>query len=464
MSNTVQMIDDQGQWACEGMGGGVYRLYAWCYGGGSPDAHLMEASRRISCVELGAKGYWTIDNLEIRHAMITTAYGYGVGNQIAGSPGHNIIQNCLVHHNGSTGIKLVRNPYSIARRNYSIFNNCGIDLSSSDYAVAEENDVAWNLEDGIRLSGPSGEGWAMGPQVRRNYIHDHIGNHHPDNMQAFRNLDGAVVEDNVLLCGGQMFMIEQARNLTLRGNYFLSSYAAGVLIGKSCQDVTLEHNTICFSQNSMTTHAGISGYQYKNNIFLKGNGGLIYGVGGDVGYTSDYNCFWKGPGYELNSVQVVVWGGQWHWTFAQYQAGSGQDAHSYYVDPLFANVPSCHFGVQEVLSATRIQLAASNVDSFEIGDHLEIDYDGTIRTVTAKGIDYLDFAPAKEEIFDRVDHMVANWKDKTDIGLDFTLLPGSPALNSADDGTNMGSHVDFHSYLKADFNSDGRRDVPDLPE
>ena len=464
LTNTVQMIDAAGEWAVEDLGGGTYRLYAWCYGGGSPDSRLMEASRRIYCIELGTKGYWTIDNLELRHALsYTGGYGYGVGDQSSGCVGHNVIQNCVIHHHDGPGINLTYNDYTMVRHNYAGFSSHGICMNACNYAVFEENETAWNRADGVRMVGVTGAGWATGCEVRRNYVHDNYDGSagHPDSIQSFNNLQNSYVTDNLFFCGGQQYMISELTTSTFRGNYFVACAYAGVLMGPNSSQLTLEHNTFAFSGYAMTTHAGY-GYNYKNNIFLLGHTGAVYAVAGDVGYVSNYNCFWKGAG--LAEVPVVAWAGNWNWTFAQYQSGSGLDANSFYADPLFANVPACHAMVTGTSSTTRIHLQSSDMALFAVDDHIEINYDGVVRTVTAKGTDYLDFTPATEERYlDLDDGMVANWKTSANYGLDFTLQPGSPALSSADDGKNMGSPVNFRNYLNGDFNGDGRRDVPEWP-
>ena len=50
--------------------------------------------------------------------------------------------------------------------------------------------------------------------------------------------------------------------------------------------------------------------------------------------TSDYNIFYLGDG--LDGGRVIAWNGLWM-TWDQYYASSGQDTHSQYADPMFAN-------------------------------------------------------------------------------------------------------------------------------
>ena len=59
---------------------------------------------------------------------------------------------------------------------------------------------------------------------------------------------------------------------------------------------------------------------------------------------------------------------------------------------------------------------------------------------------------------------IANWGDKTDFTWDLHLAAGSPAKGAGPNGGNLGSSVDVQAYIKGDFNGDGKRDLPVLPQ
>jgi len=459
MANAVQIIDDAGQWAVEDLGGGTYRVYAWAYDGGDPDGNLMEGSKRSSCIYLGTRGYWTIDNFEIRHT--TLAWGYGIGNTNSGGLGHNLIQNCSIHHNDGYAIQAGYNHASVVRRNYLCFNRYGVATTCSNDMVVEENEVGWNTEDGVRPTGPT-SGWADGVIVRKNYVHDHIGQNHPDNMQSFNNVSNLTMEDNFCISAGQNYMGSGVDGITFRNNVVVGSLAVSVIYGSGCQNCTSENNTVLFSGYTLFS-APTDGGHYKNNICIQGGSSRIWAVANVAGYSSDYNCFHIRPGY---TYSPVVWNSQWNWTFAQYQSGSGQDAHSYHADPLLANAPT-HFvktneTKQKDFTSTKVYMSTTDAGFFAVDDRIEIDWDGVMRTVTAKGSDYIEFSPGDAKFMDKA-WQVANWKDKTSTALDVTLDENSPAKGTADDSGDMGSSIDIYDYMAGDFNGDGVRDIPVWP-
>ena len=109
---------------------------------------------------------------------------------------------------------------------------------------------------------------------------------------------------------------------------------------------------------------------------------------------------------------------------------------------------------------------ASSTDLFEVGDNIETNFDGVVRTVTAKGSDshgsYLEYSPPHDEVLEH-GGVVANWKTKTDFSLDLRVQAGSPAIGGGQGGGDIGCDLNMQEFRQGDFNGDGQRDVPVWP-
>jgi parallel beta helix pectate lyase-like protein len=454
--NKVEILDREGEWAVEDLGGGTYRCFVWHTGTGSPNDYLMEGTRRSRfVVEWGLRGYWHYEDLEIRHGA-----GHGIGCWSGDNPGHIVVQNCSIHHNDGTGIYGRYNENGIYRRNYVAYNNgSGITVSDRGGILIEENEVAHNKYDGVITNG-------IGTTVRRNYIHHHYFWGHPDNLQTWGGHDNQVIEENLILCAGQSFMMEGCRNIIYRGNVIVGSDAYMLIFGHDTTfDVSLEHNTMCFPGYGMMSMTA-DGYHYKNNIFYKGHDGSMWGATSAMDYSSDYNVFYHGPGIDGNDNATVVWNSNHGWNHDQYVAASGHDTHSAYGDPLLANFPKTYhqgaFGTGNDFRTNRLYYRNSG-DSLllAVGDKVEVDFDGVIRTITAVNTSqkYVDVDPPDDRIALKYGSFV-NWKDATQYDLHAALSPGSPAMGRAHDGTNAGASINVRQFMIGDFTGDWVRDIP----
>jgi len=464
LSHKVELFDGPGEWVVEDLGGGTWRVFVWPADGVHPDDTMIEASHRDRFViEYGSRSYWIFDNLEIRHGVSS-----GIGSYASSCPGHNTVQNCVIHHNDYMGIQGRYNHYGVYRRNVSMFNDYGICNSGATGVLFEENEVAWNLVDGILTTGPGkdSEGnplyWAENVTVRRNYVHDHYLWGHPDNCQSYSFIRNLLIEDNLLIHAGQGYMMEATEDSTFRGNTIIGSSAYLIIYGHgNVANMTCENNTFCYAGYGLFNLSGDDGYHYKNNILVNGHRSIAWGIS-DAGttYSSDYNLFWNGPDIVYD---IVRWPGSS--SFGQYQSLSGWDTHSAYADPQFTNAPAYFTqldgGRQHLFTPARLYLSSGDVDLYAVGDHVEVDWDGTDRIVTAVDTDgpWIEIDPGDPQFAIKATQ-VANWKDNTDFTLDFTLQPGSPAIGAAEDGGNAGSAVNIQNYCAGDFNGDGRRDLP----
>ncbi len=461
--NRVELINAEGEWAVEDIGGGTYRVYCWAYGGGDPDSHMMEAARRGAFViSTGTKSYWTYDNLEIRHSL---AYAWGTWN--SGGDGHNVIQNCSIHHNADTAVYGRYNEYGQYLSNFVAYNGAGISNGACGHVVIAHNEVCFNDIDGLMTTGPRTEAtpdaWAEYITVSGNYVHDHNRYNHPDNAQAYRNVRYLTVEDNFIISSVQSYMMEQTDQVVFDNNVIVGASAYMIINGGSSTHTTCRNNTLCYSGYSLVNHAGSGGYYYKNNILVVGRDALMWGnLYPATDYSSDYNLFWHAPDV---TGDVVRWDGA-DLPLSAYSSASGEDANSVYADPRFENAPACFVQLDSdkvhLFTADSVYMASAHTSLFEVGDKVEINWDGVVRTVQSVGADYITFAPGDDYIATEA-NQVANWKDNSDFILDFSLKAGSPALGADEDGNDMGSDIDIRAYMFGDFNGDGRRDIPIWP-
>lgn len=154
----------------------------------------------------------------------------------------------------------------------------------------------------------------------------------------------------------------------------------------------------------------------------------------------------------------------YHTSLATFQSTVGQDLNSTNSDPLFVNAP---FGINVMDSAllhqaTRDTFALRDANEFLVGDHVEINFDGTVRTVTASSGATLTINPPLPEK-PLKGCLIANWGTNTNFALDLGLQPGSPGIGMGQGGGTVGSPVSIQQFQNGDFDGDGQRDLPEIP-
>jgi hypothetical protein len=100
---------------------------------------------------------------------------------------------------------------------------------------------------------------------------------------------------------------------------------------------------------------------------------------------------------------------------------------------------------------------------FQQGDRIEINGDGLLRRITAVGSKHIEFEPPLPARPFR-DALVWNWKQATSTVLDLRPQEGSPALTAGTDGKPVGAALDIPAFQRGDFDGDGNRDIPELPD
>ncbi len=465
LRNKVELITDDGQWAVEDIGR-AYRVYLWPRNDADPGQCLIEGpSADISggaLIDVFKMGYWVFDGLELRHSAAGGVYGAKEE-----SAGHVTVSNCSIHHNEGTGVSPAYNHGGVYRRNYIAYNGgidgLGISTGGADGLLIEENEIAFNGKDGLRINGAN-------ISVRRNYVHGNGLWRHADNCQTYGGgVQNVLLEENFILNGGRNYMMEDVVGITFRGNVIAGSRGNMLIFGHgSNSDATLIANTFFFPGGSMIDTSGGDGYFLRNNIAVTGHLGGFWSAGSSMTYDSDYNLFCFADGVADTEWRVVLWDGDWTARgLDAYVTASGHDTHSLYAWPMFANAPDRYVTSNgsrlAELTPTRTYIDPADAPLFVVGEHIELDWDGVLRTITAVGVDYVEFAPAEPRLRRKAPVMCL-WRDNANFTLDLSLNPGSPALGAATDGGPLGAPIHTVQFAIGDFTGDGVRDIPVWPE
>jgi len=453
--NKLEFIDAPGQWASEDLGGGVWRVYVWPSGGGDANNYAYESPRRTNyVVSTNGRSNIVLDGFEIRDGVDSGVYING-GSGIR-------LKNCVIYGNGYKGVLITGASGVDVRNSIMVSNNYGITVHSSANVTVEKNEIAWNNVDAINLSGitslPS-----TNLHFRNNYIHDHFLWGHPDGFQTF-NADsstnpavlGLWIENNAVIHSGQSFIFAEAQDIHLINNLIVGGGANTFKSGG--KDYTYLNNTVCYSGSTMLAFYSTStGCVMKNNIFFQGHGNIVLNIATDT-LNSDYNLIRGDTGHFIDYL------GTYYNSLSSYSLASGKDLHSQGGDPLFVNAPafftSCDSSKLPQFTTSRIYV---NDAVFSVGDHLEYNYDGVVRSVTNVGAGGLvEFAPSLTAM-PVVAGVAFNWKANTNYSCDFALSAGSPAIGTGQANDNMGSNVNLLQFEQGDFDNDGIRDIPIWP-
>jgi len=450
LQNKVELIDEPGDWAVIDNDDGTYRIFAWCADSADPNTLLMEASTANNwLIGWNNEGYWIIDGLEIRHND-----GHGLGGWTPGG-NHITIRNCSIHHNNGAGIYGRYNDYGHYYRNYIGHNAGGAGTSESIGVLVEENEIDTNTHDGITVNGDD-------VILRRNYIHGHWMWGHADNAQTWGDVENLLFDSNLILNGGQSIMMEGTDGVTYANNAIVGCHGYMVIAGhNTTYRVTLDGNTLMFPGYACVNSSGDI-FDFVDNIWFTGKAGGAFGVSVDhTHFASDYNLFYTADGFADTLFSAL---GSWGLNLAGLQSVAGLDMNSLFAPPQFVNAPVSYHMVEtdELLSytPTRVYVRSDYMAGLVVGDHIELDFDGVVRTITAVGANYIEFDVPKPEIVSFKAGSLNNWKTNTDFTLDLSVLPTSPAIGLASDGGTVGSTISVPDFMAGDFDGDGVMDVP----
>ena len=292
----------------------------------------------------------------------------------------------------------------------------------------------------------------------RSTIADHWWTSHPDNFQVYRDVTNLTIDSCLFLDGGQGFMLAEANGARISNNMMVGTHIKGLIGNRDVSDYVMEHNTIAFTGLGPVSFGGPRAV-FKDNLVLPGADRQQAGIRHKTA-VADYNLFYKLAGGDGDS-------------------GLGQpNTHSKYEAPKLRSAPPemRSFIIMRWGEAAKAILAKNTpgkfylqndmpaTDHFKVGDWVEVNYDGVPRKVTEATADYVAFDPPIRKLHHWWSDVIVNWKDRKDFAWDLRLADGSPGKGMASDGKDVGSSIDMTAYLKGDFDGDGKRDVPELPE
>lgn len=467
LCNHRDLIGRPGEWAYEVNGGGTI-LYFWPPN--AADLPRTQSSRNRTPVAMNNVANVSVEGLEV-------AGGYN-GIAIQGGSREVTVTGCVVHDvNGGTGNTwgtgiLVRTGAAVTiRRCRSVRNHMGISVTGAHQVTVEECEIAFNREDGMRVTGDPRQArtemrLADGVVVRRNYIHHQNYLGHPDDFQIFSGVRRLRVEDNLETFGGQGLMTQECSvDNVVRGNVFFGISACIFQTHTDSLDWSFENNLFGFGGWGALSMSGSNSRVYENiiyknplavNLLYQGDRNVIYPVSGNAVTATEWGVYKKG-----------------YSTLAAYSAASGQELNSRQGDPLLRNVPldqgfALDIDNPNTTSATLRVRAQPSLTSavvpFAPGDLLELNGDGVARRVTAVTGDLVSFdPPAPVRPFREGHCIVWRWGTQTDFQLDTRPDPAGPAGALSARGGAIGSAIDVKAYQAGDFNGDGARELPPVP-
>jgi len=463
--NAMAVISEPGQYVLDTVVT-PHKLYLWPSAEGNPEQLAIEGSKRARGRILVAwgtgVGHVVIDGLEVAYGE-----GGGIGSKARG--GHHVkVLNCVVHHNrGHTpGISLRNQSDCLVRRCISFKNEShGLSIGRSKDCAAEENEIFDNGVDGIVVA------TCNDIRLARNYVHDQWCGGHPDGMQTFSGVDRLTMDSNLFMNCGQIWQCANTYNSTMVNNIFVGSHGGGLSITprsfkghRPNEKHQWKNNTMAFFVTGGLNI--VKDFRITNNVIAPGGYGLMSGPPGHA-WISDHNLFWS-PARPL-----VGWKGKTE-RFEKYRELSGQDKHSEVADPRFRNAPVSYRSgdtkkgpwydiARNANTASKLWLRFGKGD-YEVGDFVEVNWDGVPRKVTKVGDGYIVIDPPLARQPRAADFVVGNWKKNTNIALDLRLEDDSPGKKMGDDGKDVGSNIDIQAYMRGDFDGDGKRDLPPLPK
>lgn len=458
--NHPSLIREPGQYAFEKVGDKQVKFTFW-----PRDKADLEATRSRMLEQrllyVGKHGQ-RVAHVRVEGLELAGCRGRGVEVNQAD---HVTVTRCIAHHNDGGGFSARQTDGVVFSHNISLANQGGIMVASSRNGRVENCEIAFNFVDGLNVVGnvsgrPGGEPENEGSVVRRCYIHHHIFLSHPDNMQTYRGVKKLTIEDCVMLFGGQTLMTEETEDATLRNCVFLGADARNIILGHgNSQRWTIERNTIGFGLHGLVGYDGTTGHRSIGNVFLQGT------LPSGEGCTGDHNLLMTGRPGDNVAIQTKP-----KWTafksIEELASATGQEKHSLVGDPKLTSIPSrqaaAHWGDEQLPGELHLY-GKDAAQGFETGDQIEINGDGVLRKVTGVPGDAIQFDPPLKRLpFRHV--LVWNWKKATSTAIDVRPKAGSPALTLGPNKTPVGSTLDVEAFRRGDFDGDGTRDLPELPE
>ena len=456
ISNLPNLIDEPGKFAVVGSGK-KYRVYVWAPDGVDLERQLVEGSRRGHGLRGQGVSHVSFIGLDVTGTtQRPLSFDHGE---------HNTIRFCCSYNNRhgpfmgeAFGLYLSEQKHSKITNCISVLNGCGINVFHSSDCVIENNISGRNIVDAMVVSWNSHR-----VRVARNFAFDNWDQNHPDGFQTYRAVVDLTLESNLFMSVGQGWQSAETQGARAINNVWAGiHHFGGINYSKRQSEVaSMEPNKRLVFENNTTFSGSIStGFDGRavNNIRLSGIGLLADGL-------CDYNLYssrsestatpYHKDGKDVYSKNFTEW----------QEKVSPNSAHDRVARVHFRNGPAFETktGNGETGGSSETKIS-SGTSGFAVGDHIELDCDGIVRTVVAVSTSGIALQPAPVAgSLHGIETIVWNWKELTDFTLDTRLADDSPGKQQGKDGVDIGSAIDVQSYMRGDFDSDGKRDVPDLP-
>ncbi|TWT57724.1 FG-GAP repeat protein [Thalassoglobus neptunius] len=421
------------------------------------DLSHFEASRRMGVIQAIGVSNVLVDGFEISGSE-------WLGVEIRNATNVQI-SNCVITNNQQVGVSLRSSSNVVVSQNLITQNGNGlVAVTVSDLQVLR-NEVSYNRQDGVVVAYNS-----YNILIHENYIHHHFGQGHPDNIQTFYSVSNIVISNNLLMAATQQIMMHETQGVVIDGNVMVGSTGYLMMFGHdSVFDVRISNNTAAFSGMGTMRLTG-DNYEFYGNIFQTGHDKVLYATSEVDHTTSDSNLYWHS---DLVSNGILFYDSTgWHRDLESFQTTTTNDQNSVYQSPGFTNAPLAT-DLVDVRRLGDMQLDYLPMwrggQFFEVGDHVEINYDGIVREVLEIRDGGIVLSVPLDEIpFGHV--AVANWGDNTEFGLNLDYKSSSSELLDSSDlayslaesaDSPFGSSINVPNFRLADFNGDGQRDIPE---
>jgi hypothetical protein len=268
---------------------------------------------------------------------------YGAGKAQANAVSNIRIDSCTITNNVtgfSEAVSLDGNIDGFSITHCEVYNNTNIGIALIGNYGTSSNASLDQARNGV---------------VSQNYSHDNVADYATSGGIYVDGARDIKIERN--WCQGNGYGIEvgaeengSATNITVVANVLVGNKETGLAIGGynsgtsgQVLNSSIFNNT--FYKNGTSSSGGeiamtkASNCVFSNNIFYTSGSQLFYveKITPQANNTFDYNT-WFTPGGSVS----VSWAGKSYTSFAKYQSGTSQDAHSINKDPLFLSATDYH--------------------------------------------------------------------------------------------------------------------------
>jgi hypothetical protein len=417
------------------------RLYLWPLDNKDPNTCAIMASKNANSHLItwaGNTGYIVIEGFYISDA----GQQMGIGSQ---NPGHHIeIKNCI----------LARASLFLVNQSFCAITHCvqtnsldnGINISQSNDISLVENEICNNNTDGITVGHNS-----RNVNILRNYIHDLWSISHPDGIQLFRNVYNITIDSNLIYNCGQGIMTEEVDTGAIVNNMIIGTHGAGLILGYgNAMNVEVRDNTIFYTGYSPFSTDS------PNNKLINNLIGLDYALArfgwkNATNFIEDYNLFFASSA-RVSGADTAGMGPH-----------TGRSSNIIFKNGCAGR--ALMVGPANVAASSLSSLKFDDTQNdFNPGDFIEINFDNVIRKVIASSATSVSFEPPLDAVHPDGWDLAVNWKSISSPAIDLRLTENSDGFNSGVNGTTIGSSIDIQAYRHCDFNGDGKRDIPLLPD